>query len=781
MSAVAIFQNSVAEVAAEPCLPTRRNSPNLNFEREDWVSFRTVEGLQQKAGVGRGLLQRLVLKELADNGLDAGSRVKIRRTPNSLSFVDNGPGIDGTPEDIAQLFSIRRPMVSSKLLRLPTRGALGNGLRVVAGAVLASEGTLNVTTRNRSITLRPEIDGTTTVVKVEVVEYPAGTRIEIRFGAALPDDDEVLLWADEACRLGDVGTTYDGKSSPCWYDAAQFHELLLASGALPVRALVAQLDGCSGAKAGAIVTKAGLDRMTCSSVGRAQSDRLLNVARTHAREVKPDRLGLVGDDAFPNHYHAVERYFATIGGSSPQADIPFVVEAWAAKMSEAASDVSLRVLVNRTPVTSNISAFRSTKTKTRIGLNGCGISGWIDDVPAKGAFDIRVNITTPYCPITSDGKAPDLTPFQVPIGLAVAKAIRKAQHAAPKNRKVSQKDAVLKNLDAAVEKASGGGVYAFNERQIYYVVRELVKEQTGEELKAQNFSKIVTDYESETGEIPGMYREPRGSLLHPHSNKGQVALGTLMVQDYERPHWTFNKILYIEKEGFTQALQAANWPERHDCAIMSSKGFTTRAVRDLVDKLAEHDEPVTVFCVHDADAFGTMIYQTFQEATRARGSRKIQIVNLGLEPEEALKNGLSVESGLSGDRHKAIADYVPEEWRDWLQTNRVELNAMTMPQFISWLDDKMIEHGDGKLIPPVDVLIEDLDHRIEQKIREAVKERILRDARFEEQVASAVEAITRPSGPELTSGIEHLFEEEQERSWRDHIEDVATDLIGGAL
>jgi len=34
------------------------------------------------------------------------------------------------------------PLVSSKLWRMPTRGALGNGLRVVAGAVAASDGEL---------------------------------------------------------------------------------------------------------------------------------------------------------------------------------------------------------------------------------------------------------------------------------------------------------------------------------------------------------------------------------------------------------------------------------------------------------------------------------------------------------------------------------------------------------------------------------------------------------------------------------------------------------------
>ena len=64
----------------------------------------------------------------------------------------------------------------------------------------------------------------------------------------------------------------------------------------------------------------------------------------------------------------------------------------------------------------------------------------------------------------------------------------------------------------------------------------------------------------------------------------------------------------------------------------------------LIDKLAEHDEPVTVFCVHDADAYGTMIHQTLQEATNARAARKIKIVNLGLDPWEAIAMGLEVET-----------------------------------------------------------------------------------------------------------------------------------------
>src|SRR3712207_3419910 len=178
-----------------------------------------------------------------------------------------------------------------------------------------------------------------------------------------------------------------------------------------------------------------------------------------------------------------------------------------------------------------------------------------------------------------------------------------------------------------------------------------------------------------------MYRDPRGTLYHPHIGQ-DIALGTLAVEEYERPGWTFNKVLYIEKEGFFEALKAARWPERHDCALVTSKGYTTRAVRDFLDLLADDDEPVTVFCIHDADAHGTMIYQTLVRETKARPERLVEVINLGLEPWEALAMNLEEEAVEQRARDTAVADYVlerpdGERWAAWLQGNRVELNAMT--------------------------------------------------------------------------------------------------------
>jgi hypothetical protein len=76
-----------------------------------------------------------------------------------------------------------------------------------------------------------------------------------------------------------------------------------------------------------------------------------------------------------------------------------------------------------------------------------------------------------------------------------------------------------------------------------------------------------------------MYREPRGSIYHPH-RKETISLGTLMVEEYERPPWAFNKMVYIEKEGYSEALKDDGWFERNDCSPISSKGFSSRAARD---------------------------------------------------------------------------------------------------------------------------------------------------------------------------------------------------------
>ena len=171
----------------------------FQFERPGWTLFRNVETLSQKAGVPKSKLRRLGLKELTDNALDSGASIVTITEPSTDTYtiVDNGRGIPGEPDDIGRLFSINRPLLSSKLWRMPSRGAMGNGLRVVVGAVAASDGSLDVSTYGRRYTLAPADDGSTRVEAVEPVAVAIGTQITITFGSTLPGSFSDLLWAND--------------------------------------------------------------------------------------------------------------------------------------------------------------------------------------------------------------------------------------------------------------------------------------------------------------------------------------------------------------------------------------------------------------------------------------------------------------------------------------------------------------------------------------------------------------------------------------------------------
>ena len=188
---------------------------NFKFEREDWTLFRTVEGLQQKAGVPTHAVAAAGAQGAGRQCARHRRRGRGRTSSDGHGYFveDNGPGIDGTPEDIARLFSIARPMVSTKLLRLPTRGALGNGLRVVAGAVLASAARSSSSPAIGGSCCAPSATARRRVVQREAkVEFPIGTRIEISFGPALPSDDpHALSWAQAGHAVWRSGTTYGGQ------------------------------------------------------------------------------------------------------------------------------------------------------------------------------------------------------------------------------------------------------------------------------------------------------------------------------------------------------------------------------------------------------------------------------------------------------------------------------------------------------------------------------------------------------------------------------------------
>jgi hypothetical protein len=759
-----------------------QNGPGL-FEREDWTLFRSLTTLPQKAGVPRGMLPQLVCKELADNALDAAGacRVGLLDGENGFYVEDDGPGIPGADDDVARLFSVRRPLASSKLIRLPTRGALGNGLRVVASLVYASRGSLTVTTRGRVLRLTLRDDGET-VPQFTGPAHTPGTRVEVRLGHPFKVGRDVLVMAEDAIAMAEKGgPAYKGKTSPYWYDAEGFWELCQAGGERTVRELLAgSFDGCSEPTAGKIANAQGKGRLA-RGLSRAEAQAVLAAAQGRAKPVSPKRLGYLGREA-----RYCEGYAKEVGELRTAAGVkaPAVVEAWATLLTDDDA-VYFKVLVNRTPVAADTGAwvFKEGKSRT-LNLKGC--NAWFEVKIGRVPVGVVVNIDAPVVPITTDGKTPDLGVFSKLIDPAVSKAAAGCKRFTREPGRPTQKDLIIAAIPGGAAKMSGDGAHRFSQRQLFYAVREEVKKRMPPgldekplELKWDYFCAVVTDHEAEHGDIPLMTRDPRGTLYHPHVRE-EIPLGTVAVENYAPPRWTFNKLLYCEKEGFIEVMKSVGWPERHDCALVSSKGFASRAVRDVFDLLGEAEEEVTFFCVHDADAYGTMIYQTLQEATRARGARRVSVINLGLEPAEALAMGLEPEA-VSGDKAKPVASYVEGPWREWLQSNRVELNAMTTRQFIGWLDDKLAPHA-GKVIPPAAVMSETLAEGVESTLRRDITGRVLAAADIDGLVARAVAErapLVEAAAGSIVADVTAALEEGPQEPWGEPVGRIARGIARG--
>jgi hypothetical protein len=755
------------------------------FQREDWTIFRNLSTITHKAGVPLKHLRRLVVKELVDNALDAnpGQQCQIEEKADLdlVSVTDFGSGIPGTPEEIATLFSIRRPLTSSKILRLPSRGALGNGLRVVSGVVLASGGKLIVNTRGMNIGIDLHEDGTATPNLIEGPKIK-GTCVVVRFGDGVPRDDQVLSWGTWANDFAQA-KTYKGKSNPYWYDSDSFYELMKAAGELNIFDLVQMFDGIKDGKG--MLADLSLP-MNPASFTRDDADKLLAALRSTCKPVDPKNIGRIADK--PTDYAAYHRVFGTCdvapGRGQHHAVLPYCIEAIAAPRKKEEKDDILFAYVNGTPITGDMYITRTGKGE--ISMFGCGVRHRINRVSTR-KFQLELNITIPYMPITTDGKAPDFGRFLGDIAAVTQKASRKLK--ANLNKGNEKSTIILNNLKAGVRKASGNGKYRYSLRQLYYALRPYVMEESGEdgELDYTHFASIITKIESDAGDLPGMYRDPRGVLYHPHTQE-TIPIGTIAVEQYKRPVWTFRHVLYIEKEGLFEVLKQAHFPERYDCALLSSKGFASRAVRDLIDLLGEHHEDVNVYCLHDADGPGTKIYEALQEGTLAREARKIKIHNLGLEPWEGLEMGLQVEE--FGERKAKVvtATYVnreymhkgvlPEDfkhpeskWSEWLQTKRIELNSMTSPEFLEWIEKKFNDMGVEKVMPPVEVLHETYRTTAEAEIRRALSHKILKEAGIDGLVAKGMTHIHVPTNiKDLTVNV---LKHDREERWSDPVNDLA--------
>jgi Topoisomerase 6 subunit A/Spo11, Toprim domain len=249
------------------------------------------------------------------------------------------------------------------------------------------------------------------------------------------------------------------------------------------------------------------------------------------------------------------------------------------------------------------------------------------------------------------------------------------------------------------------------------------------ELQYGYFSQtLLPDYIEEHGVDWDVVYDARGHFEEPHTNR-RIGCGTIEVGNYLHamqdpeivaaefsdasvdiigPSGNIAGVLFCEKEGFNPLFKAVNVANRYDLMIVSTKGVSVTAARQLIDSVCgENDLPL--FALHDFDVAGFMILGTLQRDTRRyEFSNAIEVVDLGLrlgdiadlerEPAAATKIGAANLRDQLAENGAADAEI------GILINERVELNAMASDDLIAMIERKLKDYGLKKVIPGDDLL-----------------------------------------------------------------------------
>jgi DNA topoisomerase 6 subunit A-like protein len=330
-----------------------------------------------------------------------------------------------------------------------------------------------------------------------------------------------------------------------------------------------------------------------------------------------------------------------------------------------------------------------------------------------------------------------------------------------KEPRMSQKEAAWEVMEMAYMAASGSNTLPALARQIFYQARPKIMELTDDKQLAYGyFSQVLLpDYIEEHGVSWNVVFDARGHFEEPHTNR-RIGVGTIEVGNYLHamkepeivpadfadasvdvigPSGNISAVLFCEKEGFGPLFKAVNLANRYDLMIISTKGVSVTAARQLIDEICG-DNDLPLFVLHDFDVAGFMILGTLHRDTRRyQFSSTIEPIDLGLRLEDI--------AGLA--REPAAATKTNEtDLREQLANNGATLNALSSDRFIEMIERKLKEHGVEKVIPDDSVLGEayqafHYNHRLKAIFEKAKRELVESEVKVPDDLEFRVRKILR--------------------------------------
>ena len=331
-------------------------------------------------------------------------------------------------------------------------------------------------------------------------------------------------------------------------------------------------------------------------------------------------------------------------------------------------------------------------------------------------FYFVFQIISPYLKYTDAGKTRiDVSSFWNEVLEKLNKTIAKENRKfSSKNKKVSDRGVMRSFVTDAFNMASDNGRYAITARQIWYKMREISGIEEKKNTYADFTQNILTEWIDENPEYEDKINfSDRGNFYVDGSQNG---LGTVNVRSFINSigtaqnifrcyggissnihiepdfdlRYKYDKVLYIEKTGFEAIFKAEKVEEKYNMIIVSGQGFSTRAAKTLLYQFQEMG--MKLYCLHDLDISGIYILDSFATPNK-KFKNIIYMENLGVTIEDIRKYNIEPEKVEIKKEDRSKLENLSYEYQQFFNAGthyrRVELNAFTTAQILEIIDEKL--------------------------------------------------------------------------------------------
>jgi DNA topoisomerase VI subunit B len=760
-----------------------------------------VSGLQRLTGSSQKDFDRVILRELIDNALDACEAagadpeihvgVERRGEATVLSVRDNGPGL--SLGDVGKITDFDRLASSHHYLKEPSRGMIGFAWKIILGAAstlrevkgFEPKASVKVVSRGFRYELSPHWshdtgpvvdmscnpdesvpEGSTVAVELDHVPWFSSKNLylELVEGYALLNPCASFSYTDEGGeRVFPAVARRSGKgfreNIHCFTPQEFEHRVEAQIRERPTQSLKQFLSGFQFIGKQRIETRAKTVKDLHNDAAEIRG--IYEQLKEKTKPPRHEHLPILREKAMTTRLSQVKGILAGSvpgyyrGGGEPRDPSSGIVIPYSVEVSAAVTESgNQRLYFGLNGSIKLEEPFRNYLLGKYRGRDIVGLTGLLESkgVTEEDSVVTVINMVCPNVPYKDPGKTTMLVdPFIDEVKKTVTKAanyIKKAKKGLglPTSRvNISQKAETLRVLPEAINNVSSGGEYRYKQRQLWYVVRDMLGEMHP---KYEYFTKdLIPAAKAEGIDLSGMLKEANSELHEPRSSD-KVMLSTQEEENYVIPRYSFNKILYVEKRGYKDLIVANGFQDRYDLAVIGSQGESSEASRRLLARIQEasrsRGEKITILCVHDADLMGHDIYLTLRDGGEEEAIEVIDLglsmieatTVLGLKPEEAtLEKPRLISEKLLNNLPLMelwlLTKKLPEELKkiQLSKTYRVELNSMNPEQFLSWLKTKLADLGIlEKVHPPEEVVKTEVRTVTSDAVHKLVTDEILRFA-----------------------------------------------------